>query len=67
MEKLLTALLAAVPGEAEIWKALASRFTIDVFLGLFMSTDNQGFDISPTLLSQLAARHWRLSVDIYAH
>jgi hypothetical protein len=66
LEQVLTALLAALPSDSDLWTSLGNRFTLDVFLGLFMTTDNQGFHVSPVLLSALATRHWQLSADIYA-
>jgi hypothetical protein len=65
VEEVVAELLAAVPSDQHLWESIAERYTVDLFLGLFMSSDNQGFDISPDLLSQMAARRWRLSADVY--
>ena len=48
------------------WASLGSRFKLNLFWGLFMRKDNEGFLISPRTLLALAQRGIELDGDIYA-
>jgi hypothetical protein len=49
-----------------VWKALAARFRIDIFCGLFMEeSNNEGLDLSPETLILLGERRFVLALDVY--
>jgi hypothetical protein len=54
-----------VTGDIETWKALTSRFRVDLFCGLFMSGGNEGLAISPGVLFALGQRGIELALDVY--
>lgn len=65
LEDAIVALLSRFPDDPALWKDLGTRFRLDVFCGLFMSTDNQGTVLSPQTLGMLAVRGLTLDLDIY--
>jgi hypothetical protein len=58
-------LLARLPADPAIWRALGSRYQLDVFCGLFLRSENQGADLPPATLAALAERGLTLGLDIY--
>jgi hypothetical protein len=63
----LTELLARLPGPGAVWDALAERYTLDMFCGVFLNSWNRGFALPPTLLQALGERHLEFGVDIYCN
>lgn len=61
----IKALLGRLPSDLDVWRRLAERYSLDVFCGLFMSSDNQGTDVQPETLRLLADRGLALSFDLY--
>ena len=59
-------LLGRMSQDLSAWRALASEFKVDLFLGLFMEGTNEGFTLSPQTLSSLAERHVEVGFDLYA-
>ncbi|MCL9861425.1 hypothetical protein MX031_22170, partial [Ralstonia solanacearum] len=49
----------------EIWRAIAQRYTVDLFCGLFMKHGNEGFSLSPASLLALGLRHVEIGFDLY--
>lgn len=58
-------LLAKLTDDLAVWNALAERFQLDLFCGLFMQASNEGLTISPKSLTALGQRHIELGLDIY--
>ena len=58
-------LLAKLTQDLEVWAALAQRFRVDLFCGLFLKSANEGGTLSPSTLSALGNRGIKLSLDIY--
>lgn len=58
-------LLNQLPSDLDIWGELASKYSIDLFCGLFMEKGNEGMDISPKTLVELGNRGIMLALDIY--
>jgi hypothetical protein len=58
-------LLGKLTQDLEVWAALAQRFRVDLFCGLFMKSANEGVDLSPATLAALGNRGIKLSLDIY--
>ena len=65
LDDAIVALLARLPDDSTMWRELAQRFTIDVFCGLFMGSENQVADLRPSTLALLAERGLALGLDIY--
>lgn len=61
----VTQLLAKMTADLDVWSDLASRFSIDLFCGVFLRSINQGFTLLPATLKQLSDRSITLSLDIY--
>jgi hypothetical protein len=57
--------LAKLPSDLALWEALAARFEMDLFCGLFMENTNEGSEISAGTLFDLGARRIKLSLDVY--
>lgn len=49
-----------------VWKALSTKYRMDVFCGWFMSSSNEGVEIKPETLFLLGQRGITLGIDIYA-
>ncbi len=49
----------------EVWRALAQRYAVDLFCGLFMKHGNEGFSLSPASLLALGLRHVEIGFDLY--
>jgi hypothetical protein len=61
----ISELLALLPSDLAIWSELSSRFRIDVFVGLFMSSSNDGLNLSSKVIDMLGQRRIELNFDIY--
>jgi len=61
----ISELLSKLSTDLEVWKEINSKFTIDLFVGLFMNESNEGLEISPTSLKNLGEREILLGLDIY--
>lgn len=59
------ALLGIVSRDVDVWQRLASRFTPELFVGVFLAERNQGFNITASTMEELAHRGIRLELDIY--
>jgi hypothetical protein len=61
-------LLNRLPDDPEVWTQLHEMSTdADLFCGLFLDDWNRGLELNPELLGRIAARHLKLSLDIYSH
>lgn len=61
----LDELLSRFPEDPGLWALLRARYSVDVFCGLFLGSDNQGADLRPETLGAVARRGLTLSLDIY--
>jgi hypothetical protein len=62
----VSALLARVTSDPAIWRTLAERHSIRVFVGWFMTRENEGTMLDPSLLDELGRRSLSLDFDVYA-
>jgi hypothetical protein len=60
-------LLGRVSSDEAVWRTLTDRFVVDVFCGVFLDDWNQGFALSPLVLTQLARRNLKIDFDIYSN
>ena len=58
-------LLSALTTDVGVWQALASKYKVDLFVGLFMKDSNEGLSLSPTTLTKLGERGISIGFDIY--
>jgi hypothetical protein len=58
-------ILAQLPTDLEIWRALTARYRVDLFCGWFMSERDEGLEISAETLSALGTRGIKLGVCLY--
>lgn len=60
-------ILAMLESSTDAWASLSSRYEMDMFCGVFMSSSNDGLEFSPSLLTELAKRGIALNLDVYDH
>ncbi len=65
LDSQLRGLLARVTSDLEVWRALGSEYSVNVFCGLFMGSSNQGLQLSRSTLKMLVERGIELQFDIY--
>ncbi|GAB0152335.1 DUF4279 domain-containing protein [Marinobacterium sp. BA1] len=58
-------ILSQLSSDLTIWNELSSKYSIDLFCGIFMEKNNEGMDISPKTLVELGNRGIMLALDIY--
>lgn len=59
-------ILSRVTPDLAVWKALSQKWDIDIFFGLFMNESNEGFPLSPSVMTSLGERNITIGFDIYA-
>jgi hypothetical protein len=64
-EPQITALLGGLTQDLAIWRELTKKYSADLFCGVWLGTSNQGMELSPRLMTQLAERGLYLGLDIY--
>ena len=65
LDKKIVDLLDRVTGDTQVWCAINTRFSADVFCGLFMDRSNEGLGISSSTMARLSERGIELKLDIY--
>lgn len=58
-------LLSKLTDDLNVWRAIAGKYRLDLFCGLFMRGGNEGLSIAPDSLAALGARQIELGLDIY--
>ena len=58
-------LLGRLQSDANVWRTLADRYQIGIFVGLNMTGANMGFSLSPRVMTYLAERGIEAGFDIY--
>ena len=58
-------LMKRLPTDIGLWRGLAQRFSVDLFVGLHMHSQNKGFDLSPEVMAYLGERGIEAGFDIY--
>jgi hypothetical protein len=64
--EVLTDLLRKLPDDETLWLELSKRWRVSIWLGLFLTQWNRGFELEAPLLERVARMHASLSFDIYA-
>ena len=65
LECSVKALLHDLPDDLSIWKTLNDRYSVDLYLGLWMKASNEGFELGVETSRMLADRGLRIGFDIY--
>jgi hypothetical protein len=58
-------LMKRLPTDTGLWRGLAQRFSVDLFVGLRMRSRNKGFGLSPEVMAYLGERGIEAGFDIY--
>ncbi len=58
-------ILGMLNPDPAVWADLSSRYQMDMFCGVFISSTNDGLEFSPALLAELSSRGIGLNFDIY--
>ncbi len=58
-------LMARLPSDADVWASLENVYSVDVFCGLFITSPNRGFGISPEVSRLLSDRGLQIGFDLY--
>jgi len=58
-------ILGQLTSDLGIWRALTSRFDVDLFCGWFLERSNEGVSLSPATLMSLGVRGIEMDIDIY--
>ena len=61
----ISGLLDQVTSDSKVWHKLTTRYSADLFCGLFLDEFNRGFNLPPTLVARLAKLGLGISFDIY--
>ena len=56
VEGVIRNLLDRLPADLNFWKGLTGRYSVDLFCGLFLYSENRGFSLSPEICSVLGER-----------
>lgn len=67
LEQQITEIFARLTTDLEVWRVLTETYQSDVFCGLFMSTGNDGINLSPATLLALGTRGLEVCLDVYDH
>jgi hypothetical protein len=58
-------LLGKLTGDMQAWATIRETCRIDLFVGLFMNSGNNGLSVSPSHLLALGERGIELGLDVY--
>lgn len=61
----VASLLAQLTPDLAVWATVTAVCKVDMFCGLFLDTSNEGFSLSPDIMSALASRGIEIGFDIY--
>jgi len=65
VQGVIRTLFARLPQNPKLWATLSQKWKIDLFCGLFLETENRGFELSSELCRDLAQRGISIGFDIY--
>jgi len=66
LENKIETLLHQFTNEIYLWKQIPEHIKADIFCGLFLEEWNQGFDLTPKIMSELSLRNLEIGFDIYS-
>lgn len=62
----ISELFGALTADLSVWRALVATYKVDLFVGFFMSEENEGIEISAASMETLSSRGIVLGLDVYA-
>ncbi len=65
MDRQIREVFGSLTSDLNVWRELSSKYTPDLFVGLFMEQTNEGIEVSVDCLAMLAERGVTLSLDVY--
>jgi hypothetical protein len=65
LDGLVAELLGMLTEDLAVWEELTTRFSADLFCGLFMREGNEGLSLSPETMQALGSRRLLLGLDIH--
>ena len=66
IDEQIVEIFSKLTNDLGIWEDIASKYTVDLFCGLFMNEEMEGQDISSDSLLRLGQRKILIGLDIYA-
>jgi hypothetical protein len=66
LEAQILDILGRLPTDPALWRRLTGDYQARLFVGVFLNTGNQGFNLSSDLMARLANYSLPLAFDIYA-
>lgn len=66
LDQHISELLNFTTDNLHIWRNITTRFRSDIFLGLWLASSNEGFELSSPTLANVASRGLLLDFDIYS-
>jgi hypothetical protein len=66
LEKKVEGPLSKLTDDLNVWKQIAGKYRFEIFCGLFVDHWNEGFGLTPGLLTKIGNRNLEISFDIYA-
>src|SRR5689334_3013990 len=65
VDEAISALLDTMTDDGAIWKQLTRDFNVDLVCDAFVRGANQGLEISPSVVQQIAKRNLSFGLDIF--
>ena len=65
LEEKVWDILQRISGDQGVWDFLTARYDIDLFCGVFLETQNRGFNLSVKLMRELSRLGIKIGFDIY--
>jgi hypothetical protein len=66
LDSRILGLLARLPVDPAVWAQLSARFRLDMFVGLYLASFNEGIELRPETLRAMGERGIVLGLDIYS-
>lgn len=66
LDEQITEILSGLTDDLLVWQNVTSKYTVNIFCGVFMEESNEGFGLSPTTMAALGARRIEIQFDVYA-
>ena len=66
LERQIGELLSLVTDDLAVWALLTSKYEADIFCGLFLGEENEGFSLSPRISNAAGVRGLELNFDLYS-
>ncbi len=65
VDEAISALLSTMTDDESIWRQITSDFKVDLVCDVFVRGANQGLEIPPAVVQQIAKRNLRFGIDIF--